>query len=119
MQQTVCDICKKTIIEKDEFVFFIKGQKFRFAILQIKRSNGIRWKEADICFNCIKKHIHKLIIQKIPRPKLCSNCIHNQHRATRYCKMGILKERRTLVCKYKEISKKEQSQTTKDLRLSN
>jgi len=104
MQKTICDICKKTIVEKDELSFFVKQQKFRLAILQIRNSNGIRWKEADICLKCLLKYVNSLIVEKIHRPKLCANCIHNQHKATRYCKMGVLKERRTKTCKYKKTA---------------
>ena len=102
MKKTVCDICQKTIVEKEELSFLIKEQKFRFAILQIKTSNGVRWKEADICLKCLKKYLNKLVIDKIQRPKICLNCINNKNKATRYCRIGLLKEKKSFVCKYKK-----------------
>ena len=102
MKKTICDICQKTIVEKEELSFSIKEQKFSFAILQIKNSNGIRWKEADICLKCLRKYLDKLVVNRIRRPKICLNCVNNKNKATRYCSIGLLKEKRSLVCKYKK-----------------
>lgn len=100
MKVTVCDICKTPIIDKSEFKFKIGENNYRLAVLQIRNSNGIRWKEADICVRCLKKYISKMVIEKIPRPELCSNCENNKTKSSRYCRMGILKERKKH-CKYK------------------
>ncbi|MDD5650694.1 MAG: hypothetical protein PHF86_09835 [Candidatus Nanoarchaeia archaeon] len=102
MKVTVCDICKTPIFDKSEFKFKIGEDNYRLAVLQIRSSNGIRWKEADICPKCLRKHITKIVIEKIPRSTLCSDCENNQTKSSRYCRTGILKEKRKRYCKYKK-----------------
>jgi hypothetical protein len=102
MLVSVCDICKNPIASKEEFRFKIGEIEYRFAVLQIKRSNGIRWKEADVCPKCLQKRINKFV-DPVPRPSICADCQNDLTKASRYCKMGILKELRKKVCKYKRI----------------
>jgi hypothetical protein len=100
----LCDDCKKVIIDKEELKFEVDGKIFRLAVLEIKHQNGVRWKEADYCKECIMKRCGELVIEKVINSGICLDCKNNINKATHYCKMGILKSTRKKTCKYKKES---------------
>ena len=57
---TICDICKKEMsIDDDRIV--IEGKNYRLLLRTIENS---KWKNKDICIDCVKKNLPKKIRRK-------------------------------------------------------
>ncbi len=96
MIKRVCDFCGADAIEHDKAKFVVGKNHFRIAVLKVGIQNGVRWKEADTCLECLEKYL-----QKTP-PFSCGHCKHIPVEPTStYCREGIKWKEVKRFCKFK------------------